>query len=108
MAINDSPHIGQTKSDPFEFIGAMESMKQAEELFRMANVKTRSIIFYEKSKVMARFISPADLNARRIFVAGVFEGVFNQIHPDLAQQRGIAMHRGQRWHNPFNPPPRLL
>jgi len=51
MAKDDSPHIGQPKADAFEFIGAVEPMEQAEELFRMAHLKPGAIIFYEENKL---------------------------------------------------------
>jgi hypothetical protein len=47
MSVNNPSDVGQSDACPFELIGSMESLKDAEELVRVTHIESYPIIAYE-------------------------------------------------------------
>ena len=47
MSVNNSSDIGQPDARPFEFIRAMESLKDPKELVRILHIESYSIVSHE-------------------------------------------------------------
>jgi hypothetical protein len=95
VAINDSADISQANADAFKFVGTVKSMEEAKEPFGMGHIKTGAIVFHEKDEFVTRLVFAADLNSCRVLLACIFQGVFDQINPDLPQESRIAVNYWQ-------------
>ena len=104
MAFDNAPDVGQPEACPFKFFAAMQALEKAEELLGLAHVEAGSIVLDEKNELVVRIIQAADFNSRPLPVTSIFQGIANQVHPDLAEEGGVTPYRGQRSNDPIDLP----
>ena len=89
-------HDGQADSRALKFLGAVQSLKNTEQLARVTHVKARSVVADEIDVlIFLLFAHAADFDDCRLTLAGIFKGIREQVQPDLLQQRWIALARRQ-------------
>src|SRR5712692_4354634 len=85
MPVDDALDYGETDAGPLVFFGAVEPLKDAEKLVRVAHVKASAIVF-DKVDGFAVFLFATDLNFADLAFAGVLEGIGKKIDEDLLEQ----------------------
>ena len=90
-ALND----GETDANALEFVAAMEALEDLEQFVGEFHVETGAIVANEVNGFVRRGLR-SDLDQRFVALAGVLDGVGDEIDPDLPEERGIAVAIGQR------------
>src|SRR5258705_13168095 len=86
----------------------MQPLEQAEETVGALHVKTCSVIFDKKDGVLPLVSHRSNVDVSRRLMQSVFNGMADQIDPDLPQQTAITQHSRKRALRPLNLAPRLL
>src|SRR5688572_33184386 len=87
MSRDNAPNISQADPRAFELGRTMQSLKYSKELVRIGHIEADSVVAHEKH-VLTRggVLAPCDRDAWLLSLAGIFDGVIQQIRPNLAQQ----------------------
>src|SRR6266404_7247095 len=91
MAMDNSAHICQANSCPFELRRPMKPLEYAEELMRVSHIKPHAII-PDKNHIFVRGGSAPDGNLGLGPRARVFQSVSKEVEHHLPQQRRISLH----------------
>src|SRR5713226_4425858 len=78
MPVDDALDDGETDAGPVVFFGAVEPLKDAEKLVRVAHVKAGAVVL-DKVDRFAVFLFATDLNFADLAFAGVLEGIGKKI-----------------------------
>ncbi|EWS64950.1 hypothetical protein Y695_01802 [Hydrogenophaga sp. T4] len=106
MALQDAPRERQTNTGTLELGGAVQALENAKQLLRILCIETHTVVTHVKGVTHGGIHAPADLDACPFARAGVFEGVAQQVGPDLPQQQGVALdHRQIGCHHPVDHAP---
>lgn len=82
MTMDDAPHICQADAGALEFMGVMQTLKDAKQLVHVAHIKANAIVTHKDNIFFCAAVG-ADVDARRITGSGIFYGVGNEILQDL-------------------------
>ena len=94
MAGDHTANVREADASPFEISGAMEALKDPEQLVRIARVEADAIIA-DKDNVLGLARAATDFNPSILARAGVLDRVTQQIDEDLAKQSRVRFDLGQ-------------
>jgi len=90
MAGNDLPHEGEADAIAFELFLAMQTLEYLEQLVGVFHIEARAVI-PNKEYGSPGFLFMAHFNDRRVPLPRVFQGVGEQVDPDLLDQGRIPL-----------------
>ena len=96
MPLDDALDQGQAHAGPFEFILAVQPLKDAKELVGVPGIEPGTVVL-DIINVLFGLGLTADFHQGVFPMSGEFDGVGQQIHKHLAHQRRVAPGRRQRF-----------
>ena len=88
--MNDTADIGQPDAGSVEFIGSMESLKDAEEFVGVAHIESYTVVPDEHYCFVLTGLLTADLDGGLGSCPGKLNGIADQIGKDLSQHGRIS------------------
>src|ERR1017187_4972855 len=89
MALNDALHDRQADAGAGEILGAMQPLKHVEQLAGILHVEADPVVGDEEHLFVSH-LARADLDAGVVAQFRVLEGVVDDVHEHLLEQRRIA------------------
>ena len=94
MTRDDPAYICQPNARAFKLFGTMQTVEWLKQSLRMAHVKANPVIAHENDQLLLALVPEANLDPSRIARACVLDGIGEQVHEHLAEQRRIALRSG--------------
>src|SRR5258708_16915585 len=94
MALNDALCNRKTNARAFEFLGAVQPLKNAEQLAGVFHVKAGAVVVNEVN-ALAVFRATANSNHRGVAATSVLERVGKKVGEHLSQQHRIRFATGK-------------
>ena len=104
MPANDATHGGEADARAFEFLGAVEPLKHAEQFVRVLHVEPDAIVPHEENHAPAFCAGGADVNPGGLAHPRVLDGVVDEVGQHLLDHRRVPDHAGQGADLPDNGP----
>src|SRR6202451_4156320 len=90
MFLHDALHRGQPDACAFELFGAMQALKNSEELIGVFHTESCPVVADEDGQLSV-FFQMSDLNDRRGAISRVLKSVRDQVLENLADACGVAI-----------------
>src|SRR5439155_6637748 len=90
MPADDALHICQTNAGALELLRLVQALENAKKFARILHIEADSVIANEDDLFHVALWLTANFNLRARTRSAVFQGVGDQVHHHLPQQRGIS------------------
>src|SRR6185295_5900619 len=98
VTVDDALNVGQADAGAFKIAGAMQPLEDAEKFVGVLHVEAGSVVPDKEDPVLVGGLlgRASDLDAGLFPLAGVFDGVADEIGEDLAQEVAVGLDDRKR------------